>query len=772
MSQTYSSAPLIFSDAEWKHVTVTIDSIEKKIVFFENGQQVGSSNLVNGFIPNISGINIGAKSNVANRITEHFNGELDNVMIHNRILDLDEIKMLSESKFSSIQNANTWVHVGASYDLATSNVSIYKNGAKVGETIIPTIITLPTNTNEMKIGSNLKGLMDNFSMYERKLSDDEFKILGNIKRYEGEFYNSKTIVNCKFNEVISISKNLRAKYFLFEYLENYSGTLSTLANATLANVTLYDGDVTYTPIITPSSEPNTEFIEIVDVHNISKMVLTNADDPDAIKRVAIYYAETLPGGKATVGDVTVDEFKANSIFAQVFHLNKNADNKITDNIAVDVSGNGNHGFFSADPVLNPVNHYGGTYNKSVEIGQTGIIQLATTTVPVTVAANANGANIYQFNGNYSPSKKFGLGKNTYTFTGSVLASHPIAFVFEPASAATVSSSSVSTNATINGVEVPHYSGDVTVVINSEFTVGSYHCLHHGYMGGMANLVFSTLSEDTTNASDIIFNGGAFSNLDFSESYLSAWINVPETLSNDVCIFKKDDNFAFKCDKTTNVLSVEYLVLGGSTSNVVTSTLALANNTWTNVGVHFNRQNEKVTFFKKTAASALADSEVKSNLILNFNNSINTDLRCFMDETVAANQIVLVDNLRVELGHFDGINKFYEFADSNNEIELLRVPANTWTHVAATYESAKGRVKMYHDGKQIGEFNNYNVAPTDDINQKVYIGKHNTNVITTGTLLSDITVYDRVFTDNQVNDLYESQEYPAVIPDSGSESPYA
>jgi hypothetical protein len=127
----------------------------------------------------------------------------------------------------------------------------------------------------------------------------------------------------------------------------------------------------------------------------------------------------------------------------------------------------------------------------------------------------------------------------------------------------------------------------------------------------------------------------------------------------------------------------------------------------------------------------------------------------MDKTVDDNQHVLIDNLRLDLGHFDGLTKFYDIADSNNEIELAKIPANTWTHLAATYESAKGRVKMYHDGAQIGEFNNYNVAPTDDSNQKVFIGKYNDNVLTNDTLLSDITVYDKVFTDGQVKDLYNN-----------------
>jgi len=623
MSQTYSSDPLTFSADTWKHLTVTIDSIEKKIAFFENGVQVGESNLVNGFIPNISGINIGAKSNAVDGITNYFDGELDNVMIHNRILDLDEIKMLSESKFPAIQNANTWVHVGASYDVATSNVSIYKNGAKVGEKT-GLEISMLNNTNEMKIGSNLKGLMDNFSMYERKLSDEEFKILGNIKRYDGEFYTSKTLLNCKFDEVISIPRNLRAKYILFEYLENYGGSTSILNG-----VELYNGDVTLT-----QSSDNTQaaykIIELDSVANISKMILKNNNDTAAIKRVAIYYTNALPAS-ATIASISVADFKANSIFAQVFHLVKGGDTEVTDNIAIDVSGNGNHGMFTFDAVTNNLNHYGGTYNKSVEIG--------------------------------------GL-------------------------------------------------------------------------------------QDSNNS--IVFNGEAFSNLDFSESYMSCWINTP-VLNNDMSIFKKDDNFDFKLNKTTNILSAEYLVPGTATSNLITSSLSVANDTWTNVGVHFNKQNKNVTFFKKDSVSTLAESEVHSNVNLSFNNSVETDLKCFIDKSPDDDQKVLIDNLRLELGHFEGINKFYEFADSNNEIELARIPVSTWTHVAATYESAKGKVKMYHNGDQIGEFNNYNVAPTDDSNQKVYIGKHNNDSITQNTLLSDITVYDRVFTDSQVKDLYDNNK---------------
>jgi hypothetical protein len=115
--------------------------------------------------------------------------------------------------------------------------------------------------------------------------------------------------------------------------------------------------------------------------------------------------------------------------------------------------------------------------------------------------------------------------------------------------------------------------------------------------------------------------------------------------------------------------------------------------------------------------------------------------------------VYVDNLRIDLGHFSGTDKFIEFADTNNEVSIPQITNDTWTHVAATYESAKGRVKMYHDGAQVAEFNNYNVVPTNDSNQPVFIGKYGDTVISDNVMLSDVKVYDKVLTEKQISDLY-------------------
>ena len=725
MSDTYSSDAVTFSDTTWKHIAVTLDSVEKKMTFYENGVAVGTRVMTNAFIPNISGINIGARSNATDGATNFFDGELDNVMIHNRVLDLDEIKMLSETKFPAIQNADSWVHVGASYDKSTGDVAIYKNGAKVG-TATGQSITLPENANDLKVGTNLKGKMDNFALFERKISDDEFKVLGNIKRYEGQFYNQETIINCNFNNVLSISNNFRGQYFMFEYIQNHGGSSNTLND-----VDFYISDVPNSVYEKNVRDLTTaKLYHLSEISNITKIQVKNVDSNNAIKVAALYYSETLPSGK-TVDNVTISEFKDHAIFAQNFHLEKGAptDNQVSENIAVNVTGNGIHGIFASPPVRSSDNHYGGTYNKSAAIG-------------------GNPDNHLKFSGN------------------------------------------------------------------------------------------------------------AFANSDFSESYMSAWINTP-TLVNDFYIFKKDGEFAFKCAKTTNYLCADI----GSTS--VTSTLTVTPGEWTNIGVHFNKQNGKITFFKKSLSATGSEVDIKTDQTLSVTANTN-DIKTYIETTTpvsstpathawaltldagqykftqgsnsylqghnfvinvgdtmeftlsgvsahpfnlnttntigTASQIsgvtnngastdgttvsytfategtfyyncqnhaamngkiivtnlsntVYVDNLRVDLGYFNGTDKFIEFADTNNEVSIPTITNDTWTHVAATYESAKGRVKMYHDGVQVAEFNNYNVVPTNDSNQPVFIGKYGDTVISDNVMLSDVKVYDKVLNDKQISDLY-------------------
>ena len=619
MSDTYSSDDLSVT-SEWKHIAVTLDSVEKKITFYQNGTAVGTRDMTNAFIPNISGINIGARSNATDGATNFFDGDLDNVMIHNRVLDLNEIKMLSETRSPAIQNAQSWVHVGASYDKSTSNVAIYKNGAKVG-TATGQTITLPENANDLKVGTNLKGKMDNFALFERKISDDEFKVLGNIKRYEGQFYNQETIINCNFNNVLSISNNFRGQYFMFEYIDNYGHA----TNYDVTDVDLYEVDddtSKYTKKVKNFAN-EAKFIELNEISNIAKINIENPDSNSAVKTIALYYSETLPTNKA-FDNISITDFKDHAIYAQNFHIvrgqaSTNQNTEITENIAVNVTGNGIHGIFASPPVKSSSSHYGGTYNKSVAIG-----------------------------------------------------------------------------------------GDPD--------------------------------------NHLKFSGKAFANSDFSEAYMSAWINTP-TLANDFYIFNKEGEFAFKC-ASTNYLCAKV----GNGSTFVTSTLTVTPGEWTNVGVHFNKQNGKITFFKKALSATSSEVDIKTGQTLSVTANTN-DIRTFIENNTT-NQIVEVDNLRIDLGYFNGTDKFIEIADVNNEVSIPQI-TNDWTHVAATYESAKGRVKMYHNGAQVAEFNNYNVVPTNDSNQPVFIGKYGDTVISDNVMLSDVKVYDKVLTDKQISDLYEA-----------------
>lgn len=97
-------------------------------------------------------------------------------------------------------------------------------------------------------------------------------------------------------------------------------------------------------------------------------------------------------------------------------------------------------------------------------------------------------NKYVFNNVTIANKRFLLYKTEYTFT--VPSGHPIGFIFEPASAATVQTEDDKpAYRFVDGKSVPHYHGTVRLTITEEFMSGSFHCLYHGYMGGLNKFAY-------------------------------------------------------------------------------------------------------------------------------------------------------------------------------------------------------------------------------------------------------------------------------------------
>jgi hypothetical protein len=484
-------------------------------------------------------------------------------------------------------------------------------------------LNVPSNDNIIKVGSNFKGLIDNLSLYERAISDEEFRQLGDIKRYEGQLFKHTPIINCHFNDVIKINKNFEAKYFMFEYISNYGNVLYEFNE-----VDFYENE-TSTFSTNVRNDNNAKFIELTLVSNIQKIICNNSIGDKAVKQIDLYYTNSIDG--FNFNTITIAQFKELSSFGQRFHLQKGAasQNIISENIAIDNSGKGNHGLFAHSPIKNNTNHYGGTYNKSVEIG------------------------------------------------------------------------------------------------------------------GMSN-------------NSIVFDGFCYSNMDFSESYMSSWIKASNTLTEQVDIFHKKDNFKFSLT-TNNFLQAEFFNTKTSLSNILTSQFSIDDEVWTNVGIHFNKQNNKATFYKKTNDITIPSSiDTHSNIDLSFNNTITSDIVTRVQGGGGAYKCLLVDNLRIDLGFFNGINTFEEIADFHNKIAINTITNNIWTHVAATYDQSKAKIKMYHDGAKVAEYNNYNVAPTSAGTIPVHIGKYENNFMSDNIQIADIKVFDETYNEQQINQLFLNQ----------------
>ena len=77
---------------------------------------------------------------------------------------------------------------------------------------------------------------------------------------------------------------------------------------------------------------------------------------------------------------------------------------------------------------------------------------------------------------------------TYTFSN-IPVNHPLGFFINDTDKLQVTSGTNVETKNIDGINVSHYTGDITVEVKDNFGIISYHCSYHGYMGGQNRLVF-------------------------------------------------------------------------------------------------------------------------------------------------------------------------------------------------------------------------------------------------------------------------------------------
>lgn len=124
---TCTSASVIPSNA-WNHLAVTLDEYKGEVKFYKNGT------VTDTFTPNPF-VNI-PMTTTDLTIGNNFTGELDNVMIHQGVVDFateTQLYTIPDSMYTpQTITSESWTHVAAVYDKEKNMVSMFQNGQHTG----------------------------------------------------------------------------------------------------------------------------------------------------------------------------------------------------------------------------------------------------------------------------------------------------------------------------------------------------------------------------------------------------------------------------------------------------------------------------------------------------------------------------------------------------------------------------------------------------------------------------------------------------------------
>ncbi len=637
----YSDALSIGNDM--RHVAVTIDVMARRLEYFVDGVSVKTcyTPKTETFIPDLTGISFGVRADGL----ETFNGDVEQGCVFDRILEPAEIRRLAGAKSgTTITDPSEWFQVAATLDKSTGNVGMYKNGKQIGTaTVDMSAMTLSDATQDLTVGSGLKGCIDRVVTFDKELTEQELSSLAYAKKFglTREEDLNKTIIKCMFNDTISMRQLLRGKYFLLCYKKTHEGTYGPYQQFIDVDFKKDENDVWE-----KSSKKDSNYFELYElpaVSDISSIMIRNQTVGIGIPmEVELYYADTLP--VASMNDFTyfhLGSFKeqATAKFAQSFYLAKGEviENTISNRVAINRNGSGLHGLFSKQPTFHA--SYGGTHNQSVLLG--------------------------------------------------------------------------------------------------------------------------CAVDDTTGSTSLVFSGkeSGLSEFDYTDSYISAWIYIENKHDESTTslvgrcfkIFEKGDSLCFKVEEAGGNNRIKATV-GGVECD---STINVNVKKWVNVGLHISKQNQTVTFFAKEKDTLTSSHDIYEKANHTSFTSVNNSSPIFVGmgdaygDSDYAYPRVYIDNLRVDVGFFDGKGHYLQLAEVDNDTEIPEIHKDQWAHVAATYDPQSACVKLYHNGEIVGKYNNYLIDLQDGEHGEINIGKIGSTSLSDGVVLSEVNVYDRVLSDTQI-----------------------
>ena len=252
--------------------------------------------------------------------------------------------------------------------------------------------------------------------------------------------------------------------------------------------------------------------------------------------------------------------------------------------------------------------------------------------------------------------------------------------------------------------------------------------------------------------NLVFNSSGLSDFDYRNSYISAWVYLESGFGKCFKIFEKGEvDLCFKVETQNGA----HRLLANVSGVECDSGIDIPETEWVNVGLHISKQSSTVGFFKKELGeehhSWYQKSGHSSYEDVNNDTSVYVGLSkygSYANDDLSGHR-AWMDNLRVDVGFFDGESDFAQIADVDNEVTIPEIHKDQWAHVGATYDPNSACVKLYHNGNIVGKYTNYTVNMTDPDNADVCVGKLGSGEMAGGVVVSEVNIYDRVLTDNQM-----------------------
>ena len=725
---------------DMQHVAVTLDVAAGYAVFYLDGVSVKTVNLYSTetIQTSLTGIKFGE-----GRLGEDFTGDLEHGALFDRCLDPSEIKRLAGARSATtIKDVGEWTQVAATLDKSSGTVAMFKNGCKIGDaTVDMSSMTLTNSSEDLTVGKNLDGSIDRVVTFDTELTEAEMAPLAYSKRFglnRKENLN-KTVLKCMFNDTISLRQMLKGKYFLFCYKRNHEdGTVGPFQQ--FIDVDFRKGDNELWPTATNKNADHYELYELNEVSDVSNIMIRNqSSGTHIVKEVEMYYADFLPSGKTistfTYFDLYDFKDQATAKYSQTFHLEKGdvIENTISNRVAINRNGSGMHGLFSAQPYFST--SYGGIHNQSALFGYTGDAP----DISLVFSGNNSGLSEFDYTDSYISAwiwveagftkcfKIFHKGDNLcfkVKFKNGALR-----LLADVGGVACDSGIDIDSDKWYNvGLHVSKQDGTVSFFSkdkdahHNEFYQKTSHTAFTAVNGSSPIYVGTDKSGSTGSTFVVTASAGKY----FIDGVETPTLELSE---NETYIF---DTTALGTDHPFRLSAVSD---GGG---VQPSTSPDEYTTGTN----YTTSSTSITVASGAPSMLYYYCDKHTGMGGGINVSSSSG-------DLSGNR-VWVDNLRVDVGFFDGESDFLQMADVDNDVTIPEIHKDQWVHVAATYNPEAGCVKLYHSGELVGKYTNYFVNMEDGHNDKITLGALDSGAtLTDGVVLSEVNVYDRVLTDTQV-----------------------